>query len=352
MKPIYVLDTNVLLDEPNIIYSFPDAEIVISETVLSEIDKLKTTKASTDLKYHGREISRALFELSKKGKLREGIRIDNGAVIKIATFDSSGEVPKSLNLKNTDDRILALTFQIHKKNPKNLTLVTSDLNMLLKAQTLGINIQYKEGQPAKGFQFFRKTTWKKNVPWFLTIFLVLVISGGIVFYFQAYVPSKETPADISSEIMVQQKIYEDQKNEYLKALENDPNDLQALVGLGNLYFDTKQHQLAINMYQRALEIRPSDTNIKTDLGIAYFYLGMNDAAVREFQAVIEIDPNHPNAHFNMGIVLWRGKSDLNNAVKEFEKYLELRPEGPSAEEAKQNIAQINAALKKSEGESE
>jgi len=312
LKHIFVLDTNVLLEEPNIIYSFPDAEVIVPETVLSEIDKLKTARVSGDLKYHGREVSRMLFELSEKGKLSEGVKAKNGALIKVATLTTSAEIPKSLSLKSTDDRILAITYQIHKKNPGKVTLVTSDLNMLLKAQTFGINIHHKEKKKKKESVF----------------------------------------GEIPSEATLEEEIYQAKKNDYLKVLQDNPNDLQALVGLGNLYFDTKQYQLAINTYQRALEIQPNNTNIRTDLGISYFYLGMNDAAIREFQEVLKIDPNHPNAHFNLGIVFWRGKNEPQNALKEFEKYLELCPEGPSAEDAKQNITQIKASIKKNEGGNE
>lgn len=349
MKHIFVLDTNVLLEEPNIIYSFPDAEVIVPETVLSEIDKLKTARVSGDLKYHGREVSRILFELSEKGKLSEGVKAKNGALIKVATLTSSAEIPKSLSLKSTDDRILAITYQIHKKNPGKVTLVTSDLNMLLKAQTLGINIQHKKVEPIKESAFFKRTPWKRVVPWVLTVFLILAIFG--ILYFKVFNTSKKS-GEIPSEATFEEEIYQAKKNDYLKVLQDNPNDLQALVGLGNLYFDTKQYQLAINTYQRALEIQPNNTNIRTDLGTSYFNLGMNDAAIREFQEVLKIDPNHPNAHFNLGIVFWRGKNEPQNALKEFEKYLELCPEGPSAEDTKQNIAQIKASIKNNEGGNE
>ncbi len=343
MKHIFILDTNVLLEEPDIIYSFTDAEVIVPETVLSEIDKLKMIRVSSDLKHRGREVSRNLFELSKKGKLSDGVQIKDGSIVRIATLDSSPEVPKSLNLKITDDRILAVAYQIHKKNPKKVTLITSDLNMLLKAQTLGINIQHKEAAPERDLAFFKKPIWKKTLPWALVALFVLAFSA--ILYFLVLAPS-EKPSVVSSEVVFEQEIYQSKKNEYLEALENNPNDLQALVGLGNLYFDTKQYQLAINLYQRALEIQPNNTNVRTDLGIAYFYLGMNDAAIREFREVIKIDPNHPNAHFNLGVVFWRGKNDLENALKEFQEYLGLLPEGPSAEEAKENIAQIKTAIER------
>ena len=56
-KRIVVLDTNVLLADPGVLMSYPDAEIVIPETVLGELDKLKTSRVDPDLRFRGREVA-------------------------------------------------------------------------------------------------------------------------------------------------------------------------------------------------------------------------------------------------------------------------------------------------------
>ncbi|MBI4733542.1 MAG: hypothetical protein HY779_01760 [Rubrobacteridae bacterium] len=63
-RPIYVLDTNVLLYNPRAVYAFPDADVIIPDTVLMELDKIKTSRADRELRYRGREISRILFDLT------------------------------------------------------------------------------------------------------------------------------------------------------------------------------------------------------------------------------------------------------------------------------------------------
>ena len=60
-----VIDTNVLLSDPGVIDRFRDTDVVIPEMVLAEIDKLKTARVDPDLRFRGRQISRALFELSE-----------------------------------------------------------------------------------------------------------------------------------------------------------------------------------------------------------------------------------------------------------------------------------------------
>src|SRR5512139_2239332 len=103
---IYVLDTNVLLADPGVILSFPDAEVVIPETVLAELDKLKTSRVDPDLRFRGREVSRVLFDLSEQGSLTEGVPLPDGGTLRVATEDNG--MPEGLSARNADDRILAV----------------------------------------------------------------------------------------------------------------------------------------------------------------------------------------------------------------------------------------------------
>ena len=80
-----VLDTNVLLSVPEAINDFPDALVVIPDTVLSEIDKLKTARVDAELRFKGREISRLLFELSERGNLQDGVEMDNGGRLRVGS---------------------------------------------------------------------------------------------------------------------------------------------------------------------------------------------------------------------------------------------------------------------------
>src|SRR5512135_3760863 len=51
---------------------------------------------------------------------------------------------------------------------------------------------------------------------------------------------------------------------YKEILKKDPNNLQAIVNLANLYFDTRQDLLAIENYRKALAIDPRNVNVRTD----------------------------------------------------------------------------------------
>jgi len=123
MKTTYVIDTSALLSDPDIIFCCPDAEVIIPQTVLSELDRLKVSRADRSMIYRGREVSRMLFSLAKRGKLTDGVLTKENAVIKVMSTDHLGDIPPGLNLKNADDIILALAHQVTSSNPMSRTIV-------------------------------------------------------------------------------------------------------------------------------------------------------------------------------------------------------------------------------------
>lgn len=343
-KPIVVLDTNALLNHPKIVFAFPDSLMIIPQTVLTELDKLKTTRTSKEVQFRGREVSRILFSLSNKGNLSEGISIRNGSMLKVVSLDQSKQLPGTLKTKNSDDAILGLAFQLTQEHGKdNVTLITNDLNMLLKAQTLDVSVDQSirvRGEKLRAF--WQSILAKKRLLLWAIVPLVLFLAAiGLMSIFNVGLFKDGT---ISAKLPSEIQTYKQKEQAYLGILESNPEDDNALVGLGNLYFDHQQFQLAINMYERALKIQPGNTYVRTDLGVAYFNLGLPDIAIEEFQKVLKENPNHVTAHYNMGIVLWKGKNDFEGAKSEFKKVIELAPNDRLAEAAQQNINQIDQLL--------
>ncbi|MBI4743508.1 MAG: tetratricopeptide repeat protein [Actinobacteria bacterium] len=343
MRPVFVLDTNVLLNDPRALYVFSGAEIIIPQTVLIELDKLKTSRTDDQTRFHGREISRILFELSEKGKLSEGVEIGDDSVVRVGTIDSSKPIPEALKTKISDDYILALTYQLTQANP-DVTLVTNDLNMLLKAQSLGVPVKHFDTEISKNKIKFimRKIKAPRGVIVWISIFLVIVVvSFG--FYLTGLFYSGTKNSNVPPEILAQLEPYQIKEYAYQQILKSKPNDVQALIGLGNLYFDVENYQAAIDKYRQALKIEPKNGDVRTDMGVAYFKLGMADMAITELRRVIIDNPNHALAHFNLGVVYWHGKGDSQNAIREFNAYLTILPDGPLAEAARHNIGQIERA---------
>jgi cytochrome c-type biogenesis protein CcmH/NrfG len=128
-------------------------------------------------------------------------------------------------------------------------------------------------------------------------------------------------------------------------LKTDPNNLNALVSLGNLYFDGNLYQKAIDVYSRALKINPRDADVRTDMAIMYRGVKDYDRAVKELQEAAAADPKHANSRFNLGIILLHDKKDFKGAVVAWEDYLKVDPTGERAEMVRKQIQELKALAK-------
>lgn len=82
----------------------------------------------------------------------------------------------------------------------------------------------------------------------------------------------------------------------------NPNDLDAWVRLGNLYFDSGKPAYAINAYEQALILKPDNPDVLTDMGIMYHETGKYSIALELFHKASLINPRHQNALYNRGVV--------------------------------------------------
>lgn len=133
-------------------------------------------------------------------------------------------------------------------------------------------------------------------------------------------------------------------------LEKDPRNLEALIDLGNAYFDTDRYQEAIDIYSRALTIDPKNSDVRTDMGIMYRKLGQFDKAVEAFRQAAQDQPLHVNSRFNLGVVLKYDKEDYPGAIQAWEEFLKLEalldPDDQRPVMVKQEIETMKAKLSK------
>src|SRR5262245_49246219 len=138
----YILDTNVLLHDPNSILSFQDNNVLIPIEVIEEIDRFK--RESTELGQNARTVSRMLDGFRGDGSLSEGVKLPTGGKLKIAFQKNEGghNGHAAFNGNTVDNRILSLAQSIQKHQPKNRTiLVTKDINLRIKADALGLDAE-------------------------------------------------------------------------------------------------------------------------------------------------------------------------------------------------------------------
>jgi cytochrome c-type biogenesis protein CcmH/NrfG len=120
-------------------------------------------------------------------------------------------------------------------------------------------------------------------------------------------------------------------------LQNNPNDVETIVKLGNLYYDSQAYPQAIQYYEKALALQPNNADVRTDAGTAYWYTGDPDKAIASFEKALAIRPNHPGTLFNLGIVKWQGKKDPKGAVVAWEKLLQSNPDYPQKDQVQMLI---------------
>jgi PhoH-like ATPase len=145
MKKIFVLDTNVLLQDPNAIYAFEDNEVIIPAIVLEEIDSKK--RNADELGRNARQISRMLDGLRTQGRLYEGISLPSGGKLKVElNHRSFAKLQETFAESTNDNRILAvaLNYQMEeqeKANPRPVAIVSKDMLVRIKADVLGLTAQ-------------------------------------------------------------------------------------------------------------------------------------------------------------------------------------------------------------------
>jgi PhoH-like ATPase len=137
----YIIDTNVLLHDPNSLLSFEENAVLIPIEVIEEIDRFK--RESSELGQNARMVSRMLDGFRGDGSLSEGVKLPNGGKLKIV-FQKNGHINGEVhfNGNSVDNRILSLAASIQKAQPKNATiLVSKDINLRIKADALGLQAE-------------------------------------------------------------------------------------------------------------------------------------------------------------------------------------------------------------------
>ncbi len=146
---------------------------------------------------------------------------------------------------------------------------------------------------------------------------------------------------------------------YIKALSINEELLSALGHLAKIYTETARTEKAVELTKQMLEINPNNADAHFALGYIYRYAGMNTYAIQEMEKAIAIDPMNPGFQ-SIGITyMWAGEYEkafevLKNyapsartyfgiqglalfrqgkkeqAIKYFDRVIELEPEGLSA----------------------
>lgn len=138
-KKTYVLDTNVLLSDPNSIFSFEENDIVIPMIVLEELDRHKSRP--DEVGRNARQVTRSLDNLRERGSLTTGIPLHEGGTLKVGRMDAIENIPlPGLEPGKPDNMIIA-----YAKFLTGSILVSKDINVRIKCDSIGVKCEdYKK----------------------------------------------------------------------------------------------------------------------------------------------------------------------------------------------------------------
>ncbi len=141
---LYVLDTNVLIHDPNALLNFQEHQVAIPMTVLEELDHLKTGKHSVAAE--SRQAIRLIDQLlgeATPAQVEQGVPIQRGKgaprgslSILMSRLDTTlSGLPEHLN----DNKIINQLVELQGRRPDvEVVLVSKDINMRLKARACGV----------------------------------------------------------------------------------------------------------------------------------------------------------------------------------------------------------------------
>jgi len=151
MIKTFVLDTNVLLHNPNALYSFAEHTVIIPFTVIEELDKFKS---SLDKKgVHARQVLRELDQLYKKGALKSGAKMKNGGTLRIL-FSPTTAPHTDLDWARNDNHIIGIAWVLQKEG-QQVFFISKDINARIKAEVLGVESEDYEKQLVEYDQLYK-----------------------------------------------------------------------------------------------------------------------------------------------------------------------------------------------------
>lgn len=154
-RVVLVPDTNALIFNPQLeAWDFTDFDkfrLVITPTVLQELDQLKVTGRAETLREKAEKVIRQLKEYQRRGQLHRGVTIRSGKseLVAVALEPEMSETLAWLRETSADDRLIASTFEVMRLfRHSPVVLVTRDINVQNKANFAGLPFVEPPDPPA------------------------------------------------------------------------------------------------------------------------------------------------------------------------------------------------------------
>lgn len=146
---IFILDTNVLIQDPSCLFNFEENDVIVPAVVVEELDGFK--RETSDRGASARKVSRDLDGIFPDAKsIAAGVPKKGGGFVRIVYLNrdtrnkilAEGLMGDYQDLDKPDNRIIATALHTQASEPdRKVILVSKDVNVRIKARTLGIEAQ-------------------------------------------------------------------------------------------------------------------------------------------------------------------------------------------------------------------
>ncbi|MDD5186292.1 MAG: PIN domain-containing protein, partial [Paludibacter sp.] len=156
-KKNFVLDTNVILHDYKCLHNFEENDIYIPIVVLEELDHFK--KGNEQINFNAREFARELDLIADDKLFSKGADIGEGKgkLFILTGGDYPDIIARSFLERTCDHRILAATYVLREEKKKHKTvLISKDINLRMKALSLGLDAEDYINDKVTDFNVFEK----------------------------------------------------------------------------------------------------------------------------------------------------------------------------------------------------
>jgi PhoH-like ATPase len=207
----FVLDTNVLLHNPNALFMFKEHEVIIPFDVIEELDRFKG--ATDDLGRNARTAIRHLDQLRMGGNLANGVKIEQtGGTLRVILEEDQKLCP-GLNVNNTDNRIICCAYSLQQEG-KRVVFISKDINARIKSDALGLTTEDFEAQKVDFEKLY--TGWRE-----------VIVTGDLI---QQLFSAKQVKLTVDEPLFANEFVLlKEQGNESHTALGRYRSDVGAIV---------------------------------------------------------------------------------------------------------------------------
>lgn len=169
-----------------------------------------------------------------------------------------------------------------------------------------------------------------------------VIAVGLIATYAIYLSKNPSVTPAANQLEAKLKPYNDR-------LAQNPNDFEAMIGIGQVYSDAGKTADALSAFQRALAVQPNNLDAIVDVGATFMQMGQGDDAIAQFEKALSIDPKYDYALLMKAMYLAEVKRDYQTSLDILHGVEKSLPPGNKLNIIKQNIADIEQARQKAAG---